>query len=234
MRCRLQSLRFWLPDLDPRYPETCGTGPESVCQYSCSESAFQVRLRAKLTAIGHACQLGCSGPQFAGSPVFQFERHAHIPVEHNARRRGCYALQRTERVLCCQQSDVRLPPNTLVPPNQSRRRLQTAQGPLTLNATSGIVVLRSPQAPPAAMPAAPPALPSKAQCSFIAKAARAATTGAGAIIIVNQVTTARIAMTSGNTEVGIQCAPATLPPQAGPLHWPRSRSCDASLSAQST
>lgn len=93
--------------------------------------------------------------------------------------------------------------------------MQTAEGPLTLNSTAGIVVLRSPGAPSSdavTMADTPPTLPSKAQCSFIAKAARAATTGAGAVIIVNQVSSGRIAMTSGQSEVGIQCVPTSASP----------------------
>lgn len=41
--CRLNTFTVWQPGLATEYPESCGDGENSFCQYGCTEGAFGVR-----------------------------------------------------------------------------------------------------------------------------------------------------------------------------------------------
>ena len=69
--------------------------------------------------------------------------------------------------------------------------LQTSPG---WTEDQGIIVLRSPPLAPA-QPGQPPPQPNATQCSYITKAAAVARTGAGVLILANEVDTERITMT---------------------------------------
>jgi hypothetical protein len=90
--------------------------------------------------------------------------------------------------------------------------VQTATGPLQLPSTEGIAVLRSPAAPSPSQDSSDTSFtPTAAQCQYVGKAARAAATGAGVILIINQLEEGLLTMTTGNGDVAIQCAVALLP-----------------------